>query len=83
MYEIGKAPESEAHPDHGLAMEIARGLWAELSVLDLASVARMLARGRGLDPASDEAAALVRDLDSEAMRAALARIACGYDGGQI
>jgi FkbM family methyltransferase len=83
MYEIGKAPESETHPDNALAKDLARGLWAELPMLDLASVARMLARGRGLDPASDEAAAIARDLDSEAMRTALARIACGYDGGQI
>ncbi|MGD9803763.1 MAG: FkbM family methyltransferase [Hyphomicrobiaceae bacterium] len=83
MYEIGKAPESEAHPDHALAQQLARGLWAELPLLDLATIARMLARGRGLDPTSPEAAALVRDFDSEVMRAALARIACGYDGGQI
>jgi FkbM family methyltransferase len=83
MYEIGKAPDSEAHPDHLLAKDLALGLWAELSVLDLATVARILARGRGLDPASEEAAAIARDLDGEAMRAALARIACGYDGGQI
>lgn len=83
MYEIGKAPDSERHPDHALARELARGLWAELPMLDLATVARMLARSRGLDPASDEAAAIARDLDGEGMRAALARIACGYDGGQI
>lgn len=83
MYEIGKAPASEAHPDHELAQELARGLWAELPLLDLATVTRILARGRGLDPASEEAVAIARDLDDEAMRAALARIACGYDGGQI
>ncbi|MGE0766183.1 MAG: FkbM family methyltransferase [Hyphomicrobiaceae bacterium] len=83
MYEIGKAPVSDAHPDHALAQELARGLWAELPMLDLAIVARMLARGRGLDPDGEDAAAVARDLDHDAARAMLARIACGYDGGQI
>lgn len=83
MYEIGRAPENAAHPDHGLAEQLTRGLWAELPLLDLTTIARMLARGRGLDPASPEAATLARELDSEAMLIALGRIACGYDGGQI
>lgn len=83
MYEIGKAPTSEAHPDHALATELTRGLWAELPLADAAALARFLARGRGLDPEGPEAAALAKELDTEAMRIALARIACGYDGGQI
>jgi FkbM family methyltransferase len=83
LYEIGKAPESDAHPDHALALELARGLWAELPLLDPATVARLLARGRGLDPAGAAAAELGRALDGEALRAALGRIACGYDGGQL
>lgn len=83
MYEIGKAPENVSHPDHALAQELARGLWAELPLLEPATVGRLLARARGLDPAGAEAAALAADLDSETLRAALGRIACGYDGGQI
>lgn len=83
MYEIGKAPENAAHPEHALASELARGLWAELPLLDAKTVAHLLARARGIDPSSPEAAALARGLDTDAMRAALGRIACGYDGGQL
>ena len=83
MYEIGKAPDNPAHPDHVLAGELARGLWAELPSLDAGTLARLLARARGLDPAGPEAKALAGSLDTETMRAALGRIACGYDGGQI
>lgn len=83
MYEIGKAPENAAHPEHALATELARGLWAELPSLDAPILARLLARARGLDLSSPQADAIARDLATEAMRAALARIACGYDGGQI
>jgi FkbM family methyltransferase len=81
MYEIGRAPENAAHPDHALAQELARGLWASLPLLDRSLLASLLARGRGSktgDPAALEA--LVR---SDAFTAALGRIACGYDGGQI
>lgn len=83
MYEIGKAPENAAHPEHALANELACGLWASLPGLESELLARLLVRGRGLDAASAEAKALVAGLDTEAMRAALGRIACGYDGGQI
>lgn len=83
MYEIGKAPASEAHPDHALATEITRGVWASLNTLPSSSLAALLARGRGIDLDSDEGRALAASLDSEALRFALARIACGYDGGQI
>ena len=34
MYEIGRAPENEQHPDHALARELARGFWASLPYLD-------------------------------------------------
>ncbi|MBS0242315.1 MAG: FkbM family methyltransferase [Proteobacteria bacterium] len=81
MYEIGKAPENAAHPEHALAQELARGLWASLPLLDPATVARLLARARGLDTAAETALAV--ELATEPMRAALARIACGYDGGQL
>jgi FkbM family methyltransferase len=83
MYEIGKAPENAAHPDTVLATDLARGLWAELPLLDHAMLARILSRARGFAPGSPEAAALARTFDTETMLAALGRIACGYDGGQI
>ncbi len=83
MYEIGKAPENAAHPEHALANELARGFWASLPGLEPELLARLLALGRGLDPDSAETKALMDSLDTEAMRAALGRIACSYDGGQI
>lgn len=83
MYEIGKAPDNAGHPDHALACELTRGLLAALPLLDVATLARLLARVRGVDPENEEARNLAASLDTEAMRIALARIACGYDGGQI
>ncbi|MGD9669781.1 MAG: FkbM family methyltransferase [Hyphomicrobiaceae bacterium] len=83
MYEIGRAPEQVRHPDHALTEELARGFWALLPTLDRKSLARMLTRSRGLDPDGQEAAQLLRELDTDTMRIALGRIACGYDGGQI
>jgi len=81
MYEIGRAPENPLHPDHALAQDLARGFWASLPLLDRDVVASILKRGRKQDSASDaEVAAMV---DTEAFRASLGRIACGYDGGQI
>ena len=47
MYEIGKAPENEAHPDHALAAELTRGLLAELPLLDIGSL-RKLAKRSGV-----------------------------------
>lgn len=79
MYEIGRAPENPNHPDHALARDLARGLWAELPHVDPALLARLLARVRTGEGAAQLAAAL----QTEEMRAALGRIACGYDGGQI
>jgi FkbM family methyltransferase len=82
MYEIGRAPENQQHPDHALAQDLARGFWASLSYLDASLIASLLARARGIaDP--DDVAALVSKVDSEEFRAAMGRIACGYDGGQI
>jgi FkbM family methyltransferase len=78
MYEIGRAPENPAHPDHELALALARGFWASLPDLDPDMLAGLLARGRG---AQDGEPAL--DLRSEAVRGRLGRIACGYDGGQV
>lgn len=83
MYEIGRAPENAGHPDHALACELARGFWASLPHLDAHLLSRLLARGRGGPPGEADLVALAKELSSEPMRAALGRIACGYDGGQI
>ena len=77
MYEIGRAPESTRHPDHALAKALGRGFWASLPWLERDVLASILARAGGADRK------LVDAIDSEAFRAALGRIACGYDGGQI
>lgn len=78
MYEIGRAPESEAHPDHELAQCLERGFWASLPLLEENVIATILRRGRelrGLDP--DEKP------DGEAFRASLGLIASAYDGGFV
>jgi FkbM family methyltransferase len=82
MYEIGRAGDNPIHPDHALARELARGLWATLPQLELGLIAEMLARGRGIDEPHERAALLER-VNSEAFRAALGRIACGYDGSFV
>jgi FkbM family methyltransferase len=85
MYEIGRAPENAKHPDHALARELAgeiAGGWASLPHLDPGLVASMLARSRGVSSRA-ELDALAATVRSEPFRAALGRIACGYDGGQI
>ena len=82
MYEIGRAPENALHPDHALARDLARGLWAMLPYLDSELVKMLLAHARRVsDPA--ELDALTAIIGTEAFRASLGRIACGYDGGQI
>jgi hypothetical protein len=82
MYEIGRAPENALHPDHALAKDLARGFWATLPYLDPALIATLLRRARR-DASPEELAALEQSVESEAFRASLGRIACGYDGGQI
>jgi FkbM family methyltransferase len=82
MYEIGRAPENELHPDHGLAQDLARGFWASLPYLDSTLIASILGRGRQVENHHD-LAALASMVGNEQFRAALGRIACGYDGGQI
>jgi FkbM family methyltransferase len=79
MYEIGRAPENALHPDHTLARRITRGFWAMLPYLDRGLVAEMLARGT--PPSAGKIGHEV--IDSEDFGLRLARIACGYDGGQI
>ena len=81
MYEIGRAPENENHPDHALALQLGRGFWASLPYLDRNLIAEILRRGRSRTRA--DAKDFSSAIDSEAFRAALGRIACGYDGGQI
>jgi FkbM family methyltransferase len=82
MYEIGRAPENKQHPDHTLAQDLARGFWASLPYLDPGLITSLLGRARRITK-PDEFAALASTVDTEAFRAALGRVACGYDGGQI
>ena len=82
MYEIGRAPENKQHPDHALAQDLARGFWASLPYLDPGLLTSLLARARRIAK-SDDLAALASTVDTEQFRAALGRVACGYDGGQI
>jgi FkbM family methyltransferase len=82
MHEIGRAPENKQHPDHALARDLARGLWASLPYLDADLITSLLSRARRIVK-PDEFAALASVVETEAFRAALGRVACGYDGGQI
>ena len=82
MYEIGRAPENEKHPDHALARDLARGFWASLPYLDSKLIAALLGRAGQFEKHGD-LAALASMVGSEQFRASLGRIACGYDGGQV
>jgi len=82
MYEIGRAPENKQHPDHALAQDLARGFWASLPYLETSLIASILGRARRITK-HDDLSAIVSMVESEQFRAALGRIACGYDGGQI
>src|SRR6267154_1963391 len=82
MNEIGRAPENKQHPDHALAQDLARGFWASLPYLDTSLITSLLSRARRIAK-PDDIAALASTVDTEAFRAALGRVACGYDGGQI
>ena len=82
MYEIGRAPENAGHPEHALTRILGKGFWASLPYLDRGLIAEILERGRTATNGDAVDAALAA-LDSEAFRARLGRIACGYDGGQI
>jgi FkbM family methyltransferase len=72
LHEFGRAPDHAEHPDHPLARRLVAGFLAALPRLDRDLVASLLA-------GSIER----RDLDGDAFRAALGRIASAYDGGQI
>jgi len=82
MYEIGRAPENEQHPDHALAQDLARGFWASLPFLDTSLITSILVRARRTEKRED-VADIASMVDSEQFRTSLGRIACGYDGGQI
>ena len=79
MYEIGRAPGNPAQPHHARAQARARGVLAGQPYIEPQLIAAMLERA-GVGRESETVAA---EVDSEAFRAALGRIACGYDGGQI
>lgn len=81
MYEIGRAGENAAHPDHRLARALVQGLLARLPYLTPDFLGELLDHDRRLS--NDELQALQRALADEQLRLRLARIACGYDGGQL
>jgi hypothetical protein len=65
-----------------LAEDLARGFWASLPYLDPSFLTSLLARARRITK-PDDLTTLASAVDTEQFRAALGRIACGYDGGQI
>jgi hypothetical protein len=83
MYEIGKAPENPIHPDHGLAKALTRAFWASLPAQEPRALATLLAEARGLQADAAGVEGLLAEVQSDDFRVALARIACGYDGGQL
>lgn len=78
-YDFGRALEQPGHPDRALAMALAGGLMALAPTFDHALLARLIEAGGGLHGEVDVRAAL----DSDAVRAALGRIAAHYDGGLL
>jgi FkbM family methyltransferase len=81
MYEIGRAGESAAHPDHALATALVQGFLARLPQLAPELLASLLDRDERLSP--EDLRSLQHMLTAESLRMSLARIACGYDGGHI
>ncbi len=81
MYEIGRAGENAAHPDHQLALALVHGFLARLPDLAPALLTSFLDRESKLS--NDDHRTLERMLADEALRMRLGRIACGYDGGQL
>jgi FkbM family methyltransferase len=80
MYEIGRAAENAAHPDHGLAQHLERGFWASLPWLEDNVLAAILARGLELNGMQTDDRF---DVTSDTFRASLGLIACAYDGGFV
>jgi len=81
MYEIGRAGENAAHPDHQLALALVHGFLARLPHLAPELLASFLDCERKLS--ADDHQILQRMLADEALRMRLGRIACGYDGGHL
>jgi FkbM family methyltransferase len=77
MYEFDRAGSSPVHPDHALARQLARGLWASLPLLDPGLLQALLEAGRQGGVAEATLAA------DDGSTIALGRIAMGYDGGQL
>jgi hypothetical protein len=79
MYEIGRAVESAAHPDHLLAQLLNSGFWASLPFLGQDTLDMILQRGAELAGVEGER---LRELtESGAFRSSLGLIASAYDGG--
>jgi FkbM family methyltransferase len=72
LYEFGRAPDNPEHPDHTLARQLVRGFLAALPRLHPDLLASFLT-----GPVARS------DIEGDAFRAALGRIASAYDGGQI
>jgi FkbM family methyltransferase len=81
MYEIGRAGENAAHPDDRLARALMHGFLARLPHLAPELLATLLDRENTLS--TDDLQSLQHMLADERLRMRLARIACGYDGGQL
>jgi FkbM family methyltransferase len=81
MYEIGRAGENPAHPDHELAHALVHGFLARLPHLAPELLASFLDSESKLP--GDDLRTLERMLADETLRMRLGRIACGYDGGQL
>jgi FkbM family methyltransferase len=79
MYEIGRAVESDAHPDHLLARLLMSGFWASLPFLSQDTLNMILQRGAELEGVEGRR---LQDLtESDAFRGSLGLIASAYDGG--
>jgi hypothetical protein len=71
LWDCGQALAERGHPDHELALALAKGLLARLPLLDPALLAELAEAGGAALP------------EGEARTAALGRIAAGYDGGHL
>jgi FkbM family methyltransferase len=71
LWDCGQALAERGHPDHELALALAKGLLARLPMLDPALLAELAEAGGAALP------------EGEARTAALGRIAAGYDGGHL
>jgi FkbM family methyltransferase len=93
LYEFGRAPENPQHPDHALARNLVEAFLAALPALDPDALLDLLRRspairdGRSLasliGAAEETPEAISAALAEDRFRAALGRIACCYDGGQL